>query len=68
MIGWRSRCSIARLILFTAFANLNTWTELDRLSELHHPAPHLRHAGNVGYGQTTPHTEFDVAWRAVICC
>nr|MBP7688900.1 hypothetical protein [Thermoflexales bacterium] len=23
--------------LFTAYANLNTWTELDRLSELHHP-------------------------------
>ncbi len=40
------------LTLFAAYANLNTWTELDRLSELHHPAPHLRHAGNVAYGQT----------------
>ncbi len=37
--------------LFTAYANLNTWTELDRLSELHHPAPHLRHLSG-GYGQT----------------
>ena len=44
------------LILFTAFANLNTWTELDRLSDLHHPAPHLRHAGNLGYGQNYAET------------
>ncbi|MBI5563323.1 MAG: helicase-associated domain-containing protein [Chloroflexi bacterium] len=40
------------LTLFAAYANLNTWTELDRLSELHHPAPHVRHTGNVAYGQT----------------
>jgi hypothetical protein len=39
------------VILFAAYANLNTWTELDRLSELHHPAPHLRHLGGMGYGQ-----------------
>lgn len=39
------------LTLFTASTNLNTWTELDRLSELHHPAPHLRHVGSIGYGQ-----------------
>jgi hypothetical protein len=49
---WLTRPVLERAnLLFTAFATLGTWTELDRLSELHHPAPHLRHLGNMSYGQ-----------------
>jgi hypothetical protein len=49
---WLARPLLERaVILFSAFATLNTWTELDRLSDLHHPAPHLRHLGSVGYEQ-----------------
>jgi hypothetical protein len=50
---WLAQPPLERaVILFAAYANLNTWTELDRLSDLHHSAPHLRHLGSIGYGQT----------------
>jgi hypothetical protein len=49
---WLAQPPLERAVfLFAACATLNTWTELDRLSDLHHPAPHLRHVGNIGYGQ-----------------
>jgi hypothetical protein len=51
--AWLAETPLTRaLMAFNAFAYLNSWTELDRLSDLHHPAPHLRHTGNVGYGLT----------------
>jgi hypothetical protein len=51
--AWLAEPPLTRaLMVFNAFAYLNSWTELDRLSDLHHPAPHLRHTGNVGYGLT----------------
>ena len=50
---WLAQPLLERAVgLCTAFTHLNTWTELDRLSDLHHPAPHLRHLGNISYNQT----------------